>query len=77
MSSTNRVDKFIVSLVVKPDCKIAKGLCVVGRIIKKLPESGLLLQLPLHKCGRVSLVDLHDKYEDNPLSKFQLQQFVK
>ncbi|XP_068709241.1 protein RRP5 homolog [Montipora foliosa] len=65
------------SLTVKPDSSIAVGQLIVGRVTKIIPDQGLLVGLPTHKCGRVGLTDLSDNYAENPLEGYKVNQLVR
>ena len=50
---------------------------LVGQVTKVLPDQGLLVRLPMYKCGLVPLTDLGDSYVENPLENFEVTQLVR
>ena len=54
-----------------------KNGVVWGRITKVLPHSGLLIELPGHRCGFAHVTELHDEYKENPLDEFHVKSFVR
>ncbi|KAJ7376225.1 hypothetical protein OS493_036048 [Desmophyllum pertusum] len=65
------------SLTVKAESAIEADQALVGQVTKILPDQGLLVRLPTHKCGLVALTDLRDSYEENPLENFEVMQLVR
>lgn len=50
---------------------------LVGQVTKILPDQGLLVRLPMYKCGLVALTDLRDSYVENPLKNFEVMQLLR
>ncbi|KAL9983734.1 hypothetical protein ACROYT_G005955 [Oculina patagonica] len=65
------------SLTVKADSAIEADQVLTGQVTKILPDQGLLVRLPMYKCGLVALTDLRDSYMENPLESFQVMQLVR
>jgi len=65
------------SLTVKPESAIKAEQMLSGQITKVLPNRGLYVRLPTHKCGLVALTDLRDSYVENPLEGFEVSQLVR
>ena len=62
---------------VKPESAIKAEQMLSGQITKVLPNRGLYVRLPTHKCGLVALTDLRDSYVENPLEGFEVSQLVR
>lgn len=62
---------------VKADSAIEADQVLTGQVTKILPDQGLLVRLPMYKCGLVALTDLRDSYVDNPLESFHVMQLVR
>lgn len=74
--SISWTDKYCISPV-KAESAIEADQALVGQVTKILPDQGLLVRLPTHKCGLVALTDLRDSYEENPLENFEVMQLVR
>ena len=57
--------------------EVKKNGIVCGKITKVLSRSGLLVELPGHKCGLAHITELFDEYKENPLEEFKPKMFVK
>ena len=62
---------------VKADSAVEADQVLVGQVTKILPDQGLLVRLPMYKCGLVALTDLKDSYVENPLENFEVMQLVR
>ena len=62
---------------VKADSAVEADQLLVGQVTKILPDQGLLVRLPMYKCGLVALTDLRDSYVENPLENFEVMQLVR
>ena len=63
--------------LVKAGSKIEVTQVLAGQVAKIFPDQGLLVRLPMYKYGVVSLTDLSDNYEENPLESFTTMQLVR
>lgn len=52
-------------------CKLELGSVAMGMVWKIEPRRGLFVKLPFGNSGLVSLMDLSDKYPDNPLEPYK------
>ena len=57
--------------------EVKKNGVVWGKITKVLPRSGLLIELPGHRCGFAHVTELSDEHKENPLEEFKVKNFVK
>lgn len=68
--------KYIISPV-KANSTVEADQLLVGQVTKILPDLGLLVRMPMYKCGLVALTDLRDSYVENPLENFEVMQLVR
>eukprot|EP00795_Rhopilema_esculentum_P012276 gene12276-2918_t len=73
----NKDENLELSLVGNITDEVKKNGIVCGKITKVLSRSGLLVELPGHKCGLAHITELYDEYKENPLEEFKPKMFVK
>lgn len=76
-SSIQIQDKVLIFVSVKAESTIEAKQVLTGQVTKILPNQGLLVRLPMYKCGLVALTDLRDSYVENPLESFKEMQLVR
>eukprot|EP00794_Sanderia_malayensis_P005757 gene5757-6460_t len=65
------------SFIGNPSDYVKKDGIVCGRIAKILSRTGLMIELPGHKCGIAHLTQLYDEYTEKPLDEFKPKMIVK
>lgn len=57
--------------------KLEQGSVAMGMVWKIEPHRGLFVKLPFGNSGLTSLMDLSDKYSDNPLEAYKEGQVIR
>ena len=58
-------------------CDVKKGEVVAGKIINIFRNIGLAVHLPRRKSGMVFLTDVNDKFKEDPLDGYSVNQLVR
>ncbi|KAL1281885.1 hypothetical protein QQF64_000688, partial [Cirrhinus molitorella] len=57
--------------------KLEPGVIAMSRVWKVEPHLGMFLQLPFGNSGFLSVMDVSDEYEDNPLEHYKQDQLLR